>query len=124
MESSVADLLNINPEVKVTNDMSNWTEFNFVVFSNLNAAPSIDDKMFAQAIRNLFEKHLDMNVNKDVNIIFGQNMRGLIALHELVKLRPDLTRNCAAISSIAFQARKVSLLTRIIYKMVQTTKTR
>ena len=112
MESSVSDLQNLKPEVKVTYDMSNWTEYSFVVFSNLNAVPSMSDKMFAQAIKELFEKHLDMNVNPEVSIIFGQNMRGLIALHELVKLRPNLRKNCAAVSSISFQARKVSLFAR------------
>ena len=112
MESSVSDLQNMRPDVKVTYDMSNWTEFNFVVFSNLNAVPSMSDKMFAQATKELFEKHLDMNVNQEVSIIFGQNLRGLIALHELVKLRPDLRKNCAAVSSISFQARKVSLFAR------------
>ena len=112
MESSISDLLNLKPEVKVIYDMSNWTDYNFVVFSNLDATPSMSDKMFSQAMKSLFEKHLDMNVSQDVNIIFGHNMRGLVALHELVKLRPDLRTNCAAISSISFQARKVSVLAR------------
>ena len=69
------------------------------------------DKAFAQSMKNLFEKHLEMNVDEDVKIIFGQNFRGLIAMRELVKVRPDLKKNCVAVSSILFQGRKVNFLT-------------
>ena len=109
MESVVSDLLNISPDVKVINNSDDWSEFQFIVFSNLNAAPGISDQAYAKAMKNLFEKHLPMAVDNGVNIVFGQNFRGLIAMHELVKLRQDLKKNCVAVSSIVFLGRQVKL---------------
>ena len=109
MDSTVTDLLNIKPTIKVIHNSEDWTYYDYLVFGNLNAAPGISDKAFAQAINNLFEKHLELNVDSDVKIIFGQNFRGLIALRELVKVRPDLKKNCVAVSSILFQGRKVTV---------------
>ena len=97
----------MSPSVKVINNSNDWSEFQHIVFSNLNVAPGLSDYAFAEAMRNLFEKHLPMKVDGDVNIVFGQNFRGLIAMHELVKLRPDLKKNCVAVSSIVFQGRQV-----------------
>ena len=109
MESVVTDILNINPDIKVINSSNDWTAFQYIVFSNLNVAPAVSDKAFAQAMKDLFEKQLPMVVDSDVNIVFGQNFRGLIAMHELVKLRQDLKKNCVAVSSIVFQGRQVKL---------------
>ena len=107
MEGTVSDLLNIKPDIKVINNSDDWTDYQYLVFGNLNAAPGISDKAFALAMKNLFEKHLEMNVDRNVKIIFGQNFRGLIAMRELAKVRPELKNNCAAVSSILFQGRKV-----------------
>ena len=109
MESVVTDLLNINPDIKVINNSNDWSAFEYIVFSNLNTAPALNDEAFAQAMKDLFEKHLPMVVDSDVNIVFGQNFRGLIAMHELVKLRQDLKKNCVAVSSIVFQGRQVKI---------------
>ena len=97
----------MSPSVKVINNSNDWSEFQHIVFSNLNVAPGLSDYAFAESMRNLFEKHLPMKVDGDVNIVFGQNFRGLIAMHELGKLRPDLKKNCVAVSSIVFQGRQV-----------------
>ena len=39
LEGTVSDLLNIKPEVKVINNSDDWTNYQYLVFGNLNVAP-------------------------------------------------------------------------------------
>ena len=76
MDSSVQDLLNVRPEVLVSHAMD-WSEYDQVIFNNLNASPFIKDAAFASVMNNLFTKMTERHwkVKKDVSILFGQNLR-------------------------------------------------
>ena len=76
MDSSVQDLLNVRPEVLVSHAMD-WSEYDQVIFNNLNASPFIMDAAFASVMNNLFTKMTERRwkVKKDVSILFGQNLR-------------------------------------------------
>ena len=74
MDSTVQDLTNIRPEVKVTNELD-WSDFDVIVFGNLNPNPKVEDQKYAQAMKNLFESHLKMKLKESSKVLFGQNMR-------------------------------------------------
>ena len=74
MDASLADLKNMRQDMEVIHT-TDWTEFDYIIFNNLNAAPKLSDKDFSVAMKNLFEKHLQLKVKPDVNILFGQNIR-------------------------------------------------
>ena len=74
MDASVADLKNMRPDIRVIHT-TDWTEFDYIIFNNLNAAPKLSDKNFAVGMKDLFENHLQLKVNPNVNILFGQNLR-------------------------------------------------
>ena len=74
--SSVQDLLNIRPNVKVIHVLD-WSIYNTVIFNNLDANPKMTDKDFATVMLNMFEKlsKKGLQFDEDVSIVFGQNLR-------------------------------------------------
>ena len=74
--SSVQDLLNIRPNVKVIHVLD-WSIYNTVIFNNLDANPKMTDKDFATVMLNMFEKlsKKGLQFNEDVSVVFGQNLR-------------------------------------------------
>ena len=76
MTSSVQDLLNIRPNVKVIH-VVDWSTYNTVIFNNLDANPKMTDQDFATVMHNMFEKLSEkgLKVKENASIVFGQNLR-------------------------------------------------
>ena len=74
--STVQDLLNIRPNVKVIHVLD-WSTYDTVIFNNLDANPKMTDKDFATVMHNMFEKlsKKGLQLDEDVSIVFGQNLR-------------------------------------------------
>ena len=74
MTSTQHDLMNSKPEVNVIHD-TDWSDFDIVVFLNLNVSPKASDKDFAAAMHNLFANHIKFRIKATCLILFGQNLR-------------------------------------------------
>ena len=68
--------------------VQDWRLYDYVVIPNLNIFPSRNERLYADVISKLFSMHLtDIKWKADVTVVFGQNFRGLIAAHELAKVK-------------------------------------
>ena len=62
--------------------------YDYVVIPNLNIFPSYNERRYADVVSKLFRMHLtDIKWNEDVTVVLGQNFRGLIAAHEIAKVK-------------------------------------
>jgi len=78
-----------------------WTLYDYVVIASLNIFPSNTDKVYADNVHKLFRMHLtDVKWNENVNVVLGQNYRGLIASREIIKVHPSLKGSVFVFSSI------------------------
>ena len=65
-----------------------WRMYDYVVIPNLNIFPSHNERRYADVVSKLFSMHLtDIKWKADVTVVLGQNFRGLIAAHELAKVK-------------------------------------
>ena len=107
MKRALDDLQNV-AEVDITFS-KDWSAFDLIVIPSLNVEPGCTDVLFARYTKQLFEKHLkNLKFKEEAQILFGQNMRGLITMFELGKIHQNLVGRMFTISSIYYVGNTVS----------------